>query len=1200
MAVKFTDEQLRAIELHDCNILVSAAAGSGKTAVLSERIAEMVCRKDNPVDIDRLLVVTFTKAAASEMRERISQKIMDRLQEDGANEHLQKQVALLHNAQITTIDSFCMFVIKNNFQDIGLEPGFRAADEGEMTLLKQDMLAELLEENFASGDEEFYHCVEYFCPNGKEKILEEYILNLYEYALSFPFPEEWLNERKKDYAFSTIDEVENSKWGQYLLEHLKRTVASACDEMQRAIRICEEPDGPYMYGEMLEQELEQMEKLKELDGLQAFAEKLPALSFGRLSSKKDESVSSEKRAAAGDVRKGAKKLVDDLVSDYFARPLEVMLEQAAVCNRAVVVLIELTLAFKKKIDDKKREQKMVDFSDMEHFALDILIRKNENGEIEPTETAREYRDHFAEVLIDEYQDSNLVQEYLLWAVSGEQDGTYNRFMVGDVKQSIYKFRKARPELFLEKYKHYEPSGEKCRIDLHKNFRSRKEVLDSVNDCFKHFMREELGGICYDEAAALYVGATYYPENEGCESELLLFEKPDKDADMDAKQTEALGIANRIKELKRNFKVTDKEGNLRPVNYSDIVVLLRSNTGWDETFRDVFTTEGIPTYLAGRSGYFATKEISDILHFLRMLDNPLQDISLFGVMKSVFGGFTDEEVALIKANGKEKEKEAAEEQKGQSMKLCLYDCIKLLAKNEQDDFGKKCADFLEMVAVYRKCASYMSILELLKKMMEDFSYMAYVAALPAGSKRLANVEMLLTKAAAYEKNSYYGLFHFVRYIEQLEKYDVDMGEAGIMDENADVVRIMSIHKSKGLEFPVTIVAGLSKKFNMQDTSKAVLLDMDYGIGVDYVDVEGRIRNKTMRSRVLSEKLKQDNLAEELRILYVAMTRAKEKLIMTGTFADKEKLEKKLEECDGTLSLAQLLGAGSFMDCLLPVFDNVIVNETADLELNEVEEGMFQAFRKEELLAASDYKDEEAYQTLSERFSYVYPHQDLQNLYTKTSVSELKKAALEEKEEISTDFLFAHEEKDAYVPVFVREKSEDNISGATRGSAMHRIMELLDFSKEYKDSKSIEDAMVEFIEDGRLSAEYAEAIKSGKICKFMKCSLAKRMQKADAENKLYREQPFVYGIDASRLGEEFPQGEIVMIQGIIDAFFEEEDGIVLMDYKTDVVGTPEELVVRYKTQIDYYEEAIEHLTGKKVKERILYSFHFGCEVLVSDVV
>lgn len=1180
MAFTFTPEQKQVIELHDCNILVSAAAGSGKTAVLAERIVQMVCRKENPVDIDRLLIVTFTNAAASEMRERISQAILAKLNEDGENEHLQRQAALLHNAQITTIDSFCLFVLKNNFEDIGLDPGFRVADEGELELLKQEVLGELLEEQFAEGSEEFYRCVEYFCPGGRESVLEEHLFHLYRYALSYPFPDEWLEQRKKDYHIDSAAGMEASPWGQYLLAHLKRMVSALCKDLETVKALCEEPDGPYMYGGIVEEEMEDMEKLAGLSSLSAFAQMLPAFTFGRLPSKKDDTVNPEKRERAKALREEVKDAVKKLSDGYFSLPFASVIRRSGECEGPLGMLVDLCLEFKRRLDFKKRDKKILDFSDMEHLALEILLEKQEDGSVCPSKTALEYRDYFKEVLIDEYQDSNLVQEYLLAAVSGEASGDFNRFMVGDVKQSIYKFRLARPELFLEKYHTYsQKEGKLRRIDLHKNFRSRQEVIDTVNTIFSRIMTKDLGGIVYDEAASLYPGAVY-PENAGCESELLLFEKPPKESEWNARQVEALGIASRIRKLRQEFLVTDKEtGRLRPVMYRDIVVLLRTNSGWEDDFKEVFAREGIPAHVAGRTGYFATKEIQDILQFLRVLDNPLQDIPLFGVMKSLFGGFTDEEAARLKACGGEGD-------------FFLYDCMQSYVKEEQpeDTLCEKCRSFLGQLAKYRMSAAYMSISDLLRMLFEEYDYPVYVAALPAGGQRLANVEMLLVKAADFEKNSYHGLFHFVRYIEQLQKYNVDYGEAGTLDENADVVRIMSIHKSKGLEFPVAFVAGLSKKFNMQDTSQPLIVDVDMGIGIDYVNPDLRVKGKTLRKKVLATKIKLDNLAEELRVLYVALTRAKEKLIMTAAVDDLEQLPKQEE-----MTYTRLVGASCFLDYILPTFAPTEKIGIADMALADLQTGLLEAGRLAKLTSRQMDVDKEKQTLLTERFAYRYPHKNLENLYTKTTVSELKKAAMEGTGEEPAREMFPQEEITPYIPAFMREK--ETVSGTTRGSAVHRVMELLDFTKEYSTVNDINGEMAAFCKEGRLTKEYKDAVNPGKILRFLQTPLAGRMKEAAKAGKLFKEQPFVYGIQADRLSsgeEKFPAEETVLIQGIVDVFFEEEDGLVLLDYKTDVIKAPEELIRRYKVQLDYYEEALESITAKKVKEKILYSFYLGIEV------
>lgn len=1256
MGMKFTPEQQRVIELHNSNILVSAAAGSGKTAVLVERIIRMICDGEHPADIDRLLIVTFTNAAAAEMRERIAAGITARLETDPGNEHIQKQSALLHNAQITTIDSFSLFLIRNHFNEIGLDPDFRVADEGEIKLLQQEVLAQLLEDAYAGqfvpeAPEQFHACVEYFCPGGRESVLEQHILNLSRYAGSFPWPAEWLEERKNDYAAGDMEALVHSDYGQYLTERVNRTVEGCLEKLREVKRLCELPDGPYMYGELTEAEIEQLERLTSCKDLEEQAAKVPTVTFGRLPSKKDDSVDPAKRELAKAIRNSVKDTLSDLSESYFKTPLELAVEQGKACREPLRILLDLVLEFDRRLLAAKQERHLIDFSDMEHYALQILLKREKVEEsggtgtdrtetkyrIVPSDVAMEYRQYFQEILIDEYQDSNLVQEYLLSAISGEEEGRYNRFMVGDVKQSIYKFRLARPELFLEKYDTYQETGDLCRIDLAKNFRSRIQVVDAVNDVFSRIMSREIGGIAYDDKAALYPGAGYpAQEDPAYGSELLLIRKPEKGereesgigeqhaegagilVDYDnVRQLEALAIAAHIKQLKGSLKVMEKStGELRPVRYSDMVILLRTTSGWDEEFKKILEQQGIPVYITSKTGYFGALEVQELLQFLRVLDNPRQDIPLFGVMQSVFGGFTQEEIAQIRSGGE-----------GHSRKrMTLYEALKEVAQSgrtEDTELSIKANDFLQRIDHYRNLTPYTSIRDLLQRILDDYDYLNYVTALPTGSKRRANVEMLLTKASAFEKTSYFGLFHFIRYMEQLEKYDVDYGEADTLDENADVVRIMSIHKSKGLEFPVVFVSGLSKRFNMQDANQSLIVDMDLGVAVDYVDSVRRIKNKTLRRAVLSAKMKEDNLAEELRVLYVALTRAREKLILTAV----------LDKADEKWVLAQMTGqerltyldfceAGSYMDFLLPILPKtgiaVKTLRTEDLAAEELGEQLRMGDRREQLrliacgetpLTGDPEENERKLMHLRERFAYQYPHPGLQKLYTKTTVSELKIAAMAEKDEAAFH-TFEEKEVVPYIPGFRRE--QEKVSGAVRGNAFHRVMELLDFMyvfvesglfekcpgdyetyRKRLDAERLKNRLEEFLQREtislRLTEEYAKAVSLPKILNFLEQELAYRMWRAQEQGLLYREQPFVLGIDAKRLDPDLPEGEKVLIQGIIDVFFIEDSEIVLLDYKTDVIDSLEALWNRYNVQIQYYEEALTKLMQMPVKERILYSFY-----------
>lgn len=1208
MAVTFTPEQQKVIDLHGRNILVSAAAGSGKTAVLVERIIQMISDEKQPVDIDRLLVVTFTNAAAAEMRERIGRAIEKKLSRQPENLHLQRQSALLHNALITTIDSFCLFIIRNNFNDIGLDPGFRVADEGELKLLKQDVLTELLEKKYAEGEGEFLECVEYFTGGSNDRLLEEYILKLYEFAMSCPWPEEWLKERKKDYDITDVIEMENTRWCQFLTDYLKNTLKECGEQLGKAYGIACAPQGPYVYAPLLEREQEMLYRAGEWSSLQEIYEGFETIRFDRLPGKKDDSVREDYKERAKQLRNEVKKQLESLRTGFLMLSPEQSMKRLKQAQKPVEQLMELVLCFKKSLDEKKRRENMIDFYDMEHFALNILLIKKEDGSCEASRTAREYRQHFHEILIDEYQDSNLVQELLLKSVSGEDENHFNRFMVGDVKQSIYKFRLARPELFMEKYETYTlADSDRQRIDLHKNFRSRNQVLESVNALFYRIMGTSLGGVEYDEAAALYPGAVY-PDYHDNQTEYLLIEK-DKESSLSAREQEAAVIAGKIKKLIRKFQVTDKEtGKLRPASYRDIVILLRTTSGWAEEFKRIFEKEGVPAHVASGTGYFQTTEVRELLQLLRIIDNPLQDIPLFGVLKSFFGGFTEEEIAEIRSSGKQ----------GAS----LYEQLK------ENSLDEKAASFLQRLETFRQKAVYTPIHRLIQDVFTETGYLNYAAAKPGGIQRKANLEMLLTRAAAFEKTSYYGLFHFLRYIEQLEKFEVDYGEADILDESADVVRIMSIHKSKGLEFPICFVAGLAKKFNMQDTTGRLIADVDMGIGADYIDNERRIQSKTLRKNAVALKLKTDSLGEELRVLYVAMTRAEEKLFLTGTVNDSEKLRTAMEQdrefskaeegAAGSrkkISFSVLANAGSYLDFILPCLEQAEWICPEDVLSSKVKEGV-RAGQAGGMLAAAP-GNEEMISRLLEKFDRQYAYPWLSRLYVKTTVSELKKAgaeALSEKdrnqpeedfgsdvrlEEGFTQKLYEEPEVIPYIPSFIEAK--EGMSGTDRGSAYHKVMELLDFKRLYQKSfrekdleQEIEEQLEGLAEAGKITSKWKEGVSLTKLFCFFKSPLAKRMMDAAERKKLYKEQPFVLGLPANRLDSAFPSGETILIQGIIDVYFEEEGKIIVADYKTDAVKKEEVLLDRYRIQLDYYAEALERLTGKAVCEKIIYSFALGKEI------
>lgn len=1266
MGMKFTEDQQRVIDLRNCNILVSAAAGSGKTAVLVERIVELVsgsgCDSARAVDIDRLLIVTFTNAAAAQMRERITKALSDRVEAEPDNEHIKKQLMLIHNAKIMTIHSFCLYLIKNHFNDIGLDPDFRTADEGEIRLLKQEVLSELLEEQFALGRQEFTDCVEYFAYDGREKWLEELIERLYTFSGSYPFPEKWLRQHRMDYHVETFEELVKTEWFAGMMQEISALLQECKEQEKAALKVCEEPDGPYFYAVALEQDQELLAGLEQelarvvqaaseseqsvspakmdtsaaKDAFEALAARVQGISYARMAPKKDDSVSAEKRELVKAMRERVKSLLGTLSEKYFVSGPKQWLAECRQADAALCELVDLALLFGERLTEKKREKNLLDFEDMEHLALQILLKEEENGQMVPSDTALEYREQFVEILIDEYQDSNLVQEFLLQSISGEDDGRFNRFMVGDVKQSIYKFRLARPELFLEKFATYQKEDGNCvRVDLKQNFRSRHEVTDCVNDLFLQLMHRELGGVEYDADAALYPAAQF-PEADGeaadarekdvalgseekqgsavpvstaCEASIarspyepeLCIAAISGEKGEDPKELEAKMIAGKIREIVGKLPVRDSEsGQLRPARYQDIVILLRTTSGWDETFKKILEENAIPVFVTSKTGYFAATEVQTVLNFLRVLNNPLQEIPLFGVLKSVLFGFSDAQLATLRALD-------------ETGKRCLYDCVKLAAGEGESGEGsvgygsgsngadvslrEKCCSFLSFLNRYREYAVYLPIHKLMEQFLEETGYLYTVSALPGGVQRRINVEMLLTRAESFEKTSYSGLFHFIRYMEQLEKYDIDYGETGASDENADVVRIMSIHKSKGLEFPVCFVSGLSKRFNRQDSAAPVLMDMDLGLAIDWVDPTARIRHTTLKKNVLARKLNADSMGEELRVLYVALTRAEEKLILTGTCKEDKLPREDAAQGAYGYSALRLQEASSYYDLVLPAWQSVgrrlqICTQEELLQAELVRASLGYNSRQK-LFEEAGKEPEAAELALCERLQKPYAHENLAGLFVKTTVSELKKEGMQE-EAAEGLTLFPEEEVVPYLPQFVREQ-EETVSGTTRGSAYHRLLEIFPFERqETWTAAKIRTVIEECKADRRLSEEYAAAINVYKIRAFLQTPLAARMAKAAKSNRLHREQPFVLGLSANRLNTDFPEDETVLIQGIIDVYLEEEDGIVLADYKTDLVKDPKELILRYRVQLDYYEEALVRLTGKCVKEKLIYSFGLEQEI------
>ena len=1297
MGVSWTTEQQQVIDLRNRNILVSAAAGSGKTAVLVERIVKIITDKNHPVDIDHLLIVTFTNAAAAEMRERIGNAIEKALDEQPGNEHLLRQLTLIHNAQITTIDSFCLYVVRNHFHEIDLEPNFRIGDEGELKLLREDVLGRVLEQNYEEPSEAFSDFVEGYASGRTDAALNEMILQLYEFSRSYPWPEKWLDSFVGIYRIENREELDRAEWLAPLTENICFVLKDCEQLLKQALAITQQDDGPDMYEKAVQSDLEKYESLSKLTSFCELYGALSDIKYDRLASSRGFEGDPDKLELVKSLREQAKDVVKKICKQYFFCSPEMMIEQLERTEPMLEEVVRLTKQFADEFAAAKRRKNLVDFHDVEHFALQILV--DEETE-KAKKTAEEFRDTFEEIMIDEYQDSNEVQETLLRSISREERGENNIFMVGDVKQSIYRFRLARPELFMKKYDSYSlEESTTQRIDLHKNFRSREEVLTCTNDIFYKIMVRSLGNVEYDAEAALYPGASYpampvqeNPAGEktaedekvsgkqinGFTPELLLADSNDElleDTDFSDKKTlEAKMVAEKIRHLMKTQPVTDKAtGELRMTRYSDIVILLRSLSGWADSLVEVLNGNGIPAHTVSSTGYFSTVEVQTVLSMLRLLDNPRQDIPMAAVLRSPMAGLTDEELAVLRLEDgsvpfHEAVLELAEglyEEDGQKEISDSEADSEADQKQGRNADGKKEDDIettahRKLLKFYKKYRQLRQLVpdtpihELIEIILRETGYGHYVAAMPAGSRRTANLNMLLEKAAAYEKTSYKGLFHFVRYIDELQKYDVDFGEADMVGENEDVVRIMSIHKSKGLEFPIVIVSGMGKNFNKQDTRSKMVLHPELGIGLDYMDGKKRIKSPTIAKKAIAKQIELENLGEELRVLYVALTRAKEKLILTGTLKDAaEKVEFYRQQAnlskaaDRPLSYLTREGASGYLDWILPAVLSygdkypVRIVGAAELVLDEVENQLEQNEDLTERIEEIEAADTQLVGQLKQRFSQRYPYQTDILRKNKYSVSELKHRAMREKfeaEQEETIPAFLEEPVTPTIPLFIQRQEkitpDQNVSGqgvqvnrgALRGTAVHRVMECYDFTSE----KSVQEQMDAMEKEEKITADMRTLVKERIVADFVSSETGKRMALAQRMGALYREKPFVMGFTEEELENygfgagaqmienevqtENAQQEIVLenvsrenhmheedltlIQGIIDVFWIEDDGITVLDYKTDRVDTAQELIDRYATQLKLYADALERVfaTRKlKVKEILIYSFRL--EKLIS---
>ena len=1213
--MNWTDEQKRVYSERGNNILVSAAAGSGKTTVLVERLMRCLTDPEDPADIDEFLIVTFTKAAAGQLKDKIREAVAEALEVRENDAHLRRQMTLVNRARITTIDGFCRFVVKNYVSRIDLDPAFRQADKGEIDLLKNEVMQEVLEE--AYGDEDpafagaFRELSETLAPGKKVSALSEDILKVYQAAMSAPYPGEYYALCRA--ALEPAAEGESPIWLRETEERLKSLAPMGYALAREIADLNEARADSEKYREVVESYLHFFEEAVAPEGnYDRFFELMqnaPSTNFGtgKTANNPDGDLLKRMRETRNDLVKNVLNKMKDLVP-FAPRIIRLYSEKAA---RPLLVLLEMAERFGAALSEKKRQKNIADFNDVAHYALQIL--RNDDADHSRTDAARELAQSFREVLIDEYQDSNYLQEELLTAVSRIEDGEDNYFCVGDVKQSIYRFRQARPELFMEKSKSYGQGEKGIRIDLLDNFRSRPEILTCVNRIFEGMMRSEVGGIDYDETHMLKTGQ----EREvlldaGGEENVMpevLVASYSKDTSIDegvvsdeeeptGYEAEAIMVGDRIRRLMDGGRIEKTEtGESRPLQYRDIVILLRTMKGAADTFIRVLEKQGIPCVSTEQKGFFTAPEVTTLLDLLSVLDNPRQDIRLAAVLHSPIADISAGELAELRSferDGEKREKEAL-----------IDDLIFYREEGPEGSLKDKVTDFLETMADMRFRSSYTPIHELLTEIIRETGYRDYVSAMPGGAKKCLNLDMLIEKAVAYEETSFVGLYNFIRYIRLMEKYDIDAdGAKG--NEKEDVVRIVSIHKSKGLEYPVVFVCGCGKKINKKESRANLIVHPACGIASDYVDLESRIKYPNLMRTVLADRVNTENMGEELRILYVAMTRARLKLILAGFAAEEKKTGqvnlKKYREIrpdGGAYPAAWIRSAETWLDIILPpvleaadkeepfaLFDLKEASLLADEDRARGQEGLgrLEAIRS---YSPEEVRDPAFRDLIAGRFAYTYPYEERREIPAKLSVSDVKHRLMEDEEAREK---FGEKEAMPFIPEFMQDKpAEETLSGAAFGTAVHKVMSLIDFGRpDCAEEAYLRAFIEELAQKGGLTEAEAARINRGRISAFLNSEIGQRMRAAAARGALYRERPFSMRIPASQADRSWSEEESILIQGIIDAYFEEEGRIVLLDYKTDAVKAADELVKRYKVQIELYADALARVYGKEVTERILWSF------------
>lgn len=1213
----FTENQLKAIELRNRNILVSAAAGSGKTSVLVERIIRRITSDNPTIDIDRLLIMTFTKAAAKEMRDRIRQAIEAKLEEDPNNDRLIRQSVLIHNAMITTIHGFCQSIIRDHFEEVSIDPTFRVADDNECKLLEQDALEYVLEEYYAEGDKDFLDTVECFAGGKGDDAFAELILKIYHFSQSNPDPKAYLDSLYIPYDVNDEKTFESLDFVKAYIDDAVKSARETLNIIAECLQTIDLNPGLSPYKKAFESDYDQIEKLTEARTFDEFHNLLSAITYKSFAGIKDEKISESEVVLKSEVSEARSAYKDKLneLKAVFAFSLAETCSNMKNCKPYVNMIGRLVNDFALQFSAMKREKNIIDFNDMEHMAIKIL---SENQAV-----ADSYREQFEEIYVDEYQDSNMTQETLINCVKRVSPNG-NLFMVGDVKQSIYRFRQARSALFVEKYDSYQiDDGANQKVLLNDNFRSRREVLDAVNEIFAVIMKKEVGGIEYDEDASLRCGASYYdvadkeyynnnPEallDKDYKAELVMCVK----GELPKAELEAEYIAGRIGQMiSQQMPVLDKSTNsIRPVTYKDIVILTRSIRTVAPVLKAVLENNGIPVSVTSNTGFFNSLEVQTALAFLSVVDNPIQDIKLATYIKCPVWDFEDSELAMLR-----KKVNPSAEKKNVS----LYESLKLCSESEgQDIYSQdlidKCKAVIDKINYYRHKAAFVPVYGILNEFI-DKEYGDYVRCMDRGEQRMANLKALVVKAEEYSNTSFKGLFNFVRYMALIQKYEIEDGETNIQGEEDNVVRIMTIHKSKGLEFPVCFVFGVEKKRNTGDESGNVIWDADNGIGVECINLDKRVKTETVYKRYIKNCLKTENIAEEMRVLYVAMTRAREKLIMVG-FVDKvETFENAKTSVLAVSSYQDMIAIANKAENGLKHLDIIFCTEEDIVKQRMGEEIGREAIREEFLeITREDCGNQELSDKLS-GIELIYPGKAKYQIPSKLSVSELKHTDIERKMAEGSEVveegqrLFEGTNPDKYIPNFMLEEGQTKSGATFYGTAFHRILELWDYSIEEVSPENITEYVDRMLQKNMLSIEQAEAINAKDIAFFLNTELGRRIYAAKKNGLLFREQPFMIGCPAEEVagylglteGENVPDSqeeqetseELVIIQGIIDAYIIEDDEITIIDYKTDSVSDPKILLNRYTSQLEYYRKALEQITEKKVKELVIYSSKLRKEI------